>query len=477
MPIPSPVQLDANALQTYRETLRGMSIERSAEVLASLGPDALESLRYAWPFLARPSQLPPVGRWRTWLILAGRGFGKTRCGAEWVRSQIESGKVSRMAIVAPTGADAREVIVEGESGIMAISPPQWRPYYEPSKRRLTWPNGAIARLFSAEEPHRLRGDNFDAAWCDELAVWPYPDEAWANLWLALRKGLDPRVVVTTTPMPIDLVKKLVADARSPNPTVSITTGSTFDNQANLAPSTLELLRRKYEGTTIGRQELYAEVLEDVAGSLWTPELIDRCRVEETPVLRKIVIGVDPAVVAKAKSAHDGEVAAGAETGIVTVGLGVDGHAYVIGDVSGRMRVQAWADAVAREYARVDADAVVAEINNGGDLVVANLERARMPRTLPDGTEVGQTRMHIRTVHAAKNKRARAEPVAALYEQGRVHHLGVLKNLETQMTQWSPESVSWSPDRVDALVWAVTELMLGVKPAKWSGSLDDFARRR
>lgn len=299
-------EIDRIAARYRREALLSLTDREAAQIL------------YDWAFWARPEQLSPPGEWRVWLYLAGRGAGKTRSGAEWVRHQVESGQAWRIALVAPTSADARDVMVEGESGLLAISPPWNRPLYEPSKRRVTWPSGAIATLYSAEEPDRLRGPRHDAAWADELAAWRCP-EAWDMLLLGLRLGSDPRVCATTTPKPTALIRSLLA-----KPTTHVTRGSTYDNRANLAPAFFYSIVGQYEGTRLGRQELYAELLEDVEGTLWSRDLIDRYRVQTPPELRRIVIAIDPAASAGADSD---------EHGIIAAGLGVDGHGYILEDLS------------------------------------------------------------------------------------------------------------------------------------------------
>ena len=400
--------------------------------------DALATL-LDWSHWARPAQMPPAGDWRIWLLLAGRGFGKTRCGAEFIRGQIECGAVMRVALVAPTAADARDVMVEGESGLLRIAPPQCRPVFEPTKRRLTWPNGAIATMFSADEPERLRGPQFDAAWCDELAAWRYP-EAWDMLMMGLRLGDRPRVVVTTTPKPARLLRDVMAQKDC-----VVTRGSTRDNSANLAPGFLAAVLRQYEGTRLGRQELDAEILDDMPGALWTRTAIEASRVAVVPPLRRVVVAIDPAVSVGENSD---------ETGIVVVGLGGDQQAYVLDDLSGRFHPQEWASRAVAAYHAHRADRIVAEVNNGGAMVQATL------RTV-DPT------IAYKPVHAARGKIARAEPVAALYEQGRVHHRGAFPALEDQMciftgdpaARTAPREKSGSPDRVDALVWAVSDLMI------------------
>ena len=407
-----------------------------AEVLS---PAEARALLYDWTFWARPTQVPPQGNWRVWLLLAGRGFGKTRTGAELVRARVAACTARRLALVAPTAADARNVMVEGESGILAISPPWDRPRYEPSKRRLTWPNGAIATLYSADEPERLRGPQHDATWCDELGSWRYP-EAWDMLMLGLRLGGDPRVVVTTTPRPTKLIRALIAD-----PTAIVTRGTIYENRTNLAPGFLEQIIRKYEGTRLGRQELEAELLDDVPGALWNRGVIEASRARAAPTLVRVVVAIDPA----ATSSEDAD-----ETGIVVAGKDGQGRGWVLADGSGRYRPAEWAKTAIAAYRAHRADRVVAEINNGGEMVEATLR-------------VIDPNVPFRAVRASRGKLTRAEPVAALYEQGRVHHLGAFPQLEDQMCgfvpadpdDYGPRPTGSSPDRVDALVWALTDLLI------------------
>lgn len=404
--------------------------DKRRQVLSKLSERDAAALLHDWAFLARPNQLPPENDWRVWLLLAGRGFGKSRTGAEWVRSQVESGKARRVALVAPTAADVRDVMIEGESGLLAISPPWNMPIYESSKRRVTWPNGAIATTYSAEEPDRLRGPQHDAAWCDEVASWRYP-EAWDMLMFGLRLGTDPRCVVTTTPKPTPLIRNLLK-----NPTTTITRGSTYENRANLAGAFFEQIVAQYEGTRLGRQELYAEVLDDIEGALWTRTLIDKHRVKVAPELKRIVVAVDPAITATEDSD---------ETGVVAAGLGTDGHGYVLDDLSLRASPDGWARRAVDAYHAHKADRIVAEVNQGGDMVEHTI------RTVDQ-------RVSLKKVHATRGKTTRAEPIVALYEQGKIHHVGCLSKLEEQMCNWVPGMDS--PDRMDALVWAFTELMLG-----------------
>jgi len=388
--------------------------------------------------LARPEQLPPAGDWSTWLYMGGRGAGKTRAGSEWVHQQVRDGS-KRIALVGATAADCRDVMVEGESGIMSCALPLNAPIYEPSRRRLVWPNGAIASTYSAEEPDRLRGPQHDAAWADELAAWRY-SAAWPMMLLGLRLGKQPRALVTTTPRPTRLVKELIEQ-----PTTSVTRGSTYDNRENLAPSFLESIIKRYEGTRLGRQELHAEIIEDVEGALWSGTQLDELRVDEAPELERIVVAVDPAV----SSHQDSD-----ETGIVAVGLGVDGEGYVLADRSCKQSPSGWARTVAGLYHDQKADRVVVEANQGGEMVEYTL--ATVDPSVP-----------VKRIHASRGKRLRAEPVAALYEQARVHHVGVFPALEDQMVTFTGES-GGVDDRVDALVHGLTEAVLhGVAgPGVW-----------
>jgi phage terminase large subunit-like protein len=347
-----------------------------------------DALRNCWTAIARSNQLPPPGDWwQIWLLLAGRGFGKTRTLAEWVCQQVASGQASRIALVAATAADARDVLVEGESGILAVAPPWFRPIYEPSKRKLTWPNGAIARTYSAEEPDRLRGPQHDAAVCDELASWSRP-ETWDMLQLGLRLGRNPRCLVATTPRPTKLIRELLArEGRD----VVVTRGSTYENRANLAPGFFDQVIRKYEGTRLGRQELNAELLDDTPGALWSHSIIDAARQAAAPNLTRIVVAIDPA----ATSGEDAD-----ETGIVVVGRDDQGHGYVLADASGKYQPVEWAKIAIAAYRANHADRIVAERNNGGDMVEATIRM--VDQNVP-----------VTTVWASRGKVTRAEPVSAL----------------------------------------------------------------
>jgi len=380
--------------------LASLTQARRKKFLESLTPAELESLSHDWDFWARPGQQAPDGDWHIWLILAGRGAGKTRCGAEWVRrcvcgpTPLGGGAYGRLALVAETAADARDVIVEGPSGLLSVHPSDFRPKFERSKRRLVWPNGAIATLYNATEPDQLRGPQHEAAWCDELAKWRYAQETWDMLQFGLRLGESPRQVITTTPRPLPLIRDLL---RQEGQGVAVTRGSTYDNRANLAPSFFKTIVKRYEGTRLGRQELNAEHLDDVAGALWTRAILDRHRIgagAPLPPLQRIVVGVDPA----AKASVEGDRTS--ETGIIVAGLGEDGRGYVLDDCSTRQSPAGWARRAVAAFDRYHADALVVEINQGGAMVEAVLraERAGLP---------------LRQVRASRGKSARRADRRAL----------------------------------------------------------------
>lgn len=405
-------------------------------MIGSLTEDEALELLYTWRVWARPEQLAPSGEgWQFWLILAGRGWGKTKTGAEWVHEEVERRGPCRVALIGPTAADVRDVMISGISGLLASAHPRRRPVYEPSKRLVTWPNGAVGLAFSADEPERLRGPQFDLGWCDELAAWRYAEETWDQFNFGLRLGTNPRACITTTPKPTKQIRELVVDELT-----KLTRGNTFENRANLAKTFLSRIKKKYGGTRLGRQELYAEILDDNPGALWKrkPMIEDlRVKSKDVPPLVRIVVAIDPAVSANATSA---------ETGIVAVGLGNDGHGYVLDDKSLMGSPNAWAMAGCNLYHDRKADRVVGEVNNGGDLVESNL------RTVDQS-------ISYKAVRASRGKQTRAEPVAALYEQKKVHHVGTFPELEDQQCDWDPTTGAKSPDRLDALVWGLTELML------------------
>lgn len=406
--------------------------------------------RYDWGSLARENQRIPTGSWVTWLILAGRGFGKTRTGAETVRRWIGDGE-QYVNLIGATADDARDIMIQGESGILACCPPHERPIYKKSERCLIWPSGAKSLIFTADEPERLRGKQHGKLWADELAAWRYP-ESWDQALLGLRLGKKPQAVVTTTPRPTPIIRLLVGEA-----TTHVTRGSTHDNKDNLAPTFLSQIIAKYENTRLGRQELYAEILDDNPGALWNRSIIDAARVEKAPALRRIVVAIDPAVTANIDSD---------ETGIGAAGLGEDGDVYVLEDASMAMASpNAWGAAAVSLFDRLEADRIIAEVNQGGDLVEANIraQRSHIPFT---------------AVHAKRGKALRAEPVAALYEQKKVHHVGYFPQLEDQMCDWNPTIANQkSPDRVDWLVYAILDLLPEVALPPASGEITRISAYR
>ncbi len=417
----------------HANLLTSLSEAQRLELIAALTDEEALALLYDWTFWAREKQLPPDWSWRTWLILTGRGFGKTRTGAEWVLWRVRHG-YGRIALVAETKADARDVMVEGESGIIACAPPWDKPIYEPSKRRVTWNNGAIATTYSGDEPGQLRGPQHDSAWTDELAKYQYPDETLSNLQFGLRLGNNPQAVVTTTPRPIKVIKELLADA-----TTAITRGSLYENIGNLPPTFIDLIRGKYEGTRLGRQEIAGEVLDDNPDALWKRDDIEKGRVRQHPPLARVVVAVDPS-----------GSASGAEAGIVTSGATAGPpdkrELYVLNDSSGFMSADEWAAQAVTDYWKFEADAIVAEANYGGDMV----------RAVIKGKDA---RVNVVIVHASRGKQVRAEPVAAYYEQGRGRHVGTFPALEDELCEWDPLAGMPSPGRLDALVWGATDLLL------------------
>ena len=420
--------------QLNAQALMAMPYEQMVACIKSWNRNKMEET-HSWRFWRRDDQFEPQGDWRTWLVMAGRGYGKTRMGAEWVSALAAEYPGARFALVGATLNEARQVMVEGESGLLAL-PFAERPEWEPSLRRLTWRNGATATLFSAAEPESLRGPQHDFAWADEIAKWPNGIKAWDNLMLGLRLGQHPRIMATTTPRPVPLLRRLVLEKG-----VAITRGRTTDNNMHLPPEYLESVRAAYEGTRWGRQELDGELIEDAAGALWSRDLIERQRVSYAPDLKRIVIGVDPPV------SENGDAC-----GIVAVGIGEDKKAYVLADHSiAGASPERWARAVAAAVDLWQADRVVAEDNQGGNMVETVLRAADLA-------------MPIKRVHASRNKSVRAEPIAALYEARRVFHTTAFPEMEDQMcglvSGGGYEGPGRSPDRADALVWALTELMLG-----------------
>ncbi|WP_342358542.1 DNA-packaging protein [Terrarubrum flagellatum] len=398
------------------------------------------ALSRSWAFQGRDDQLPPEGDWTIWLMLGGRGAGKTRAGAEWVKAlalglpPFAERPASPIALVGETAADVREVMIDGVSGLRAIHARDQRPAYEATRRRLVWPNGAVAQCFSAEDPDQLRGPQFAAAWADELAKWRYADAAWDNLQFGLRLGDKPREMVTTTPRPIPLLKKLMSDPR-----VALTRAKTSANQWFLAPAFLDAVVSRYVGTRLGRQELDGEMIEECEGALFSREMIERSRIDAAPSLARIVVAVDP-------PASSGKRADAC--GIVAAGVDAQGHIFVLADETAqRVRPSEWAERALSLYRRLEADAVVAEINQGGEMVMAVLREA----------DAG---VPVTPVRATRGKYLRAEPVAQAMEQGRIRFVGAFPALEDEMCDFSAAGLSSgrSPDRLDAFVWAASALM-------------------
>lgn len=431
-------------------------------LISGLSDRECAELKYTWDFWARPNQRIPSGNWLTWLLLAGRGYGKTRVGAETTRHYVENKVYGRIGLVAETAADARDVMVNGESGIIACSPPWFRPKYEPTYRRLVWPNGAIATLFSSEDPDALRGHQFDFAWSDELCKWKYMDATWDQLQFCLRLGTNPRQLVTTTPRPVAVLKRLIHQ----NATV-ITKGSTEENEGNLAPSFVSTVYDMYSGTRLGRQELSAEILDDNPGALFNMKNIEKARVKSIDLdeLDRIVVAIDPAVTANKKSNETGIVVAGRKKMKATGTVSATRHGFLLDDVSvGRVAPAVWAKKAVDAYYKFEADAIVVEVNNGGDMCKEVLRQV-------------DPNIVVKEVRATRGKFVRAEPVAAKVDQERIHHVGVFSKLEDQMSEFDPakqqvgrssrkasldpeEIKSTSPDRLDAYVWAFTDLLLG-----------------
>lgn len=442
-------KLGLNGLDLHADDLRdlGLDIEKA---LRDLGPVKAEELLYNWRFWARSEQLAPLKNlngepWNNWAIIAGRGFGKTRAGVEWCREKIKRGFKRGMAVAA-TNSDIERVMIKGESGFLAscwakdkdvngkeLGAPEWSP----TKRTLVWANGATITFFSAEEPERLRGPQGDFAWCDELCAWNRDRDTWDMLQFCLRLGKHPQICITTTPKPTKLIRDILK-----HPKTVVTTGSTFDNKANLAETYVENVRATYEGSRIGRQELYAEILDEASGALWTRDLLSKAEIEVDPLefsetLARVVVSVDPAITSNEESDM---------TGIIVAGMDINGICYVLEDATDRFTPEQWATKAIELYHKYSADRLVAERNQGGDMVRDNFKT--VDETIP-----------VKLVHASRGKFARAEPVSTLYERGRVKHVRGLDALEDQLVQWEPLGSIGSPDRLDALVWAITELAL------------------
>lgn len=430
-----------NSLNYY--TFRSLPLEIKKKIIINSDVKELAALYFRWEFWARDKQILPDeiinknSNKYIWLIMAGRGFGKTRAGAEAIRMAVEKYGYKRISLVGADAGEVRDIMVEGDSGILNISPPWNKPVYEPSKRRITWRNGAVATIFYGSEPDKSRGAQSDFIWCDELIKWKYPKETMDNLLFGLRLGEKPVCVITTTPRPISVLKELINDDD-----VVVTKGTSYENIQNLSPSFINTIIKKYEGTRIGRQELYAELLTDNPNALWKRDLLDELRVAEIYIdkLQRIVVGVDPMASSENEKAM---------TGIVVVGE-IKDKFYVLGDYSISGHPNVWAQQIISVYYKFRANVVVVEKNNGGDMcesVIRNIDK----------------NANVKMVWASRGKYVRAEPIAALYEQKRVFHCGFFKDLEDEMCEWDGSKDDTSPNRMDALVWAITYLTESVVP--------------
>lgn len=415
------------------------------DVVAELGEDEAEALAYHWPSWRRSSQIDPPGNWRYLLALSGRGWGKTRWGSEWVREKSNSGLFQHVNIIGSTADDARDVMVEGESGILAVCPRDERPEYLPSKRRLDWPNGCRTLIFTADTPERLRGKQHQVLWADELAAWRNPGEAWTQAKLGLRLPPDPRALITTTPKPLAVLRRLIRD-----PKTAVVGGTTYENRENLAPEFYDDIIREYEGTAFGRQELGGQLLEQAEGALWRRLWIDRSRVTRTPeTLLRIALGIDPS-------------GGATECGLVVAALGEDDQKYVLHDATEKLSPAKWGAKAWRTALAFDVDVVAAEKNFGGDMVGATLQATAL-----DVEFKGVGLPPFKLVTASRRKAVRAEPWAAQAEQGRSHHVGELDELEDELCTWSPTATPRmrSPNRLDAMVWAL-EAATGKRAVYW-----------
>ena len=442
----------------HASKLREMSTEELTEAFSKLTPQELEEIMYEWKVWARPNQLAPEGDWRVWLLNCGRGFGKTRTGAEWVREQVKLG-FTRIACVGPTKGSVRQVMVDGTSGLLSVCHDGdktyegihvGKPVWSPTNNTITWYNKAnskkvaVVEVFSAEDPERLRGPQFERAWCDEICAWFRRDETWDMLRFCMRLGKNPKIVVTTTPKPDRVIRSLVEPARLASGEVVLTLGSSYENEDNIDLTEI----KAFEGTRLGRQEIHAEILTEAAGALWTKDIFEKCAayeiedaVEFAKSLKRVVVSVDPAVTSNKHSD---------DTGIIVAGVDINGIAYILEDATDKYTPEGWATKAVQLYDKYEADCLVAEKNMGGDLVRSTFKT--VDESLP-----------ITLVHASKGKFARAEPVSALYEQGKVKHLKGLFDLEDQCCTWEPLESIGSPDRLDAMVWAIYTLLLKNRP--------------
>ena len=424
--------------------------------LENLTPAEAALLRYEWDFWARPNQLAPDGDWGVWLLMTGRGFGKTRAGAQWVIEQAKTPN-TKLAMICRIPADGRDVMVGGDSGVLSCSPPGFSPQYTPSQRLVSWPNGSQAKIYSSEKPADLRGPNFHAAWVDELAKYDKAQETWDTLVMGVRLPPNPRIVVTTTPRPIPLLKRLMDD-----PSTHVTHGTIYDNRTNLSDKFFGRLIKRYEGTYLGQQELQGLMITDRPGALWTRPLLEQQRVSKPPEdLLRVVVAIDPPATASDDSS---------EAGIVVVGRGTDGLAYVLADGSLHGAPDDWGRQAVRLYDQFHADQIVGEVNNGGDMVGFTVKECA--KSMHRDGERESSVVPFLPVRASRGKLTRAEPISALYTQGRVKHVGLFAELEDQLASWVVGETS--PDRLDALVWGLTALVLygSDEMEAWGGTEPD-----
>ena len=417
-----------------------LPMEKRKKILDGFTDTEKANLNYTWRIHARPNQLAPEEEWAVWLLLGGRGSGKTRSGAEWVRERVEIGQAKNIALLGATIPDTRTIMIEGDSGILNVFHPSNKPIYQPSRRRIIFSNGAIATTYTAEKPDQIRGQNVDLLWGDEFVKWPYPQDALDNALFSCRKGEDPRATITTTPKPFPELKDLIAD-----PQTIVTHSTMLENMSNLSERFIQRITRKYGGTRLWRQEALGELIEEVEGALWHWDYFRRVAYKHKPrAYDRIVIGVDPSV-----------SATGDETGIVVVGK-LAGSYFTLADYSLRGEPREWAEAVLNAYDKWQADQVIGEGNNGGELVASNIRQYAEIQKLNGNRKSSE--IPIKIVHASRGKAPRAQPVATIYSEQRFWHLGIFTELEEQLTSWVPDVSKKSPDRLDALVWAATALM-------------------
>lgn len=417
------------------------SKKRKYEYIKKLPKERAFRLKYTWLAWARDSQIAPEGDWSTWCVISGRGWGKTRTGAEWVIEKAGKFPGCHIALVGRTVADVRDVMIKGRSGILAVSPPWFKPVYKPSSRILIWPNGSYATTYSADAPDQLRGPQHSFAWGDEKAAWLY-DDAWTQLQFGLRiepaPGVMPQCIVTTTPRNTKAMKDLVKD-----PSTVVTKRSTYENRENLSPKFIEEIERHFGGTRLGRQEINGDIIDDIDGALWKRDWIERNRVVKHPELVRIVVAIDPPATSLATSDDP------AEAGIIVAGLGTDGHGYMLADCSLIGTPNEWATAALTAYSLYAADAIIGEVNNGGEMieaVIRNIAKEKEMKHVP-----------FIAVRATRGKQLRAEPISDLYQRDQIHHVGTFADTEDQQCNWVPGQRS--PDRLDANVWGFTELMV------------------